>query len=84
MAPARGAADTGAAAVESLRALRSYHHSNVAWLDLGTAERIESVISELEDLAREFGEPGLTAVLTTLDPAADSQHERTSLPHLGA
>lgn len=51
-------AEKGATAIESLVALEHYYHSNVAWLDLGTADRIEGAISELDELTEEYGGPG--------------------------
>ena len=47
------------ATLESLGALNSYYQRNVAWLDPDLADRIDSAVTELEDMVLEYGKVGL-------------------------
>lgn len=47
------------ATLESLGALNSYYQRNVAWLDPDLADRIDSVVTELEEMLLEYGKVGL-------------------------
>lgn len=74
--------EKGQIAAESLEILIRYFHSNVVWLDSGTAARVENTVEELRDMGSRY-----YADLITIDfqmPAEGNELARNSLDKVRA